>query len=116
MATWAQSPDRSTGCGLASLKDLSAKRQRAVVEQRESKSHDHLGRRPERVFDLAFRQHRSLRRADEYFRGRAVNPVVIENETIVHERADGMIVSAVTFKSGKSRMQLNAVHDMIAVI
>jgi hypothetical protein len=27
-----------------------------------------------------------------------------------------MIVSAVTFKSGKSRMQMNTVHDMIAVI
>jgi hypothetical protein len=54
--------------------------------------------------------------AYEYFRDRAVNPVVIEDETIVHELADGMIVSAVTFKSGKSRMQMNAVHDMIAVI
>ena len=51
-----------------------------------------------------------------YFRDRAVNPVVIEDEPIVHELADGMIVSAVTFKSGKSRMQMNAVHDMIAVI
>ena len=28
---------------------------------------------------------------------RAVNPVVIEDETIVHKLADGMIVSAVTF-------------------
>ena len=27
-----------------------------------------------------------------------------------------MIVNAVTFKSGKSRMQMNAVHDMITVI
>jgi hypothetical protein len=44
------------------------------------------------------------------------NPVVIEDETIVHELADGMIVRAVTFKSGKSRIQMNAVNDMIAVI
>jgi len=29
--------------------------------------------------------------AYEHFRDRAVNPVVIEDETIVHELADGMI-------------------------
>jgi hypothetical protein len=40
----------------------------------------------------------------------------MEDETIVHEPADGMIVSAVMFKSGKSRMQMNAVRDVIAVI
>jgi hypothetical protein len=45
-----------------------------------------------------------------------VNPVVIEDETIVHELADGMIVSVVMFKSGKTRMQMNAVNDMIAMI
>jgi hypothetical protein len=63
-----------------------------------------------------FRWHRSLRRADEYFRDGAVNPVVIEDETIVHEPADGLIVSAVTFKSGKSRVQMNTFHDMIPAI
>jgi hypothetical protein len=42
--------------------------------------------------------------------------VLIEDETIVHEPADGMIVSAVTFKSGKRRMQMNAFHYMIAAI
>jgi hypothetical protein len=63
-----------------------------------------------------FRYHWSLRRADEYFGDRAVNPVAIEDETIVHEPADGMIVSAVTFKSGKSRVQMNAFHDMIPAI
>jgi len=41
---------------------------------------------------------------------------VIEDETIVHEPADGMIVSAATFKSGKSRVQMNAFHDMIPAI
>ncbi|HKF87363.1 MAG TPA: hypothetical protein VKB85_04750 [Propionibacteriaceae bacterium] len=41
---------------------------------------------------------------------------MIEDETIVHEPADGMIVSAATFKSGKSRVQMNAFHDMIPAI
>jgi hypothetical protein len=40
----------------------------------------------------------------------------LRNETIVHEPADGMIASAVTFKSGKSRVQMNPFHDMIPAI
>src|SRR5829696_1761000 len=62
VVTWAQSPVRSgqrlgrTARPVADWrpsKDLSHEGKAAVVEQRESKSHDHLGRRPERVFDWA---------------------------------------------------------------
>ena len=61
-------------------------------------------------------QHWSLRRAYEYFRERAVDPFVIEDETIVHEPSDGIIASATTFTSGKIQMQMNAFRDMIAAI
>lgn len=60
-------------------------------------------------------QHKQLRRAYEYFRERSVNPAVVEDETIVHEPTPGL-ASAVTFKSGKSQMKMNAFHDMIAAI
>jgi hypothetical protein len=62
-------------------------------------------------------QHRSLRRAYEYFRERALEPTVIEDETIEYG-PDGIagIQWAVTFKSGVIQMQLNAFHDMIAAI
>ena len=43
-------------------------------------------------------------------------PVVIEHETISHEPADGTNISAVTFKSGKSPVQMNAFDDMIPMI
>jgi hypothetical protein len=62
-------------------------------------------------------QHRSLLRAYEYFRERATNPVMIEDETIYHEPVEGSLISGgITFKSGKTQMQLNAFHDMIAAI
>ena len=62
-------------------------------------------------------QHRSLRRAYEYFRERAVDPVFIEDEHITHEPVDGALIQAAyTFKSGKVQMQLNAFHDMVAAI
>jgi hypothetical protein len=61
-------------------------------------------------------QHRSLRRAYEYFRERAVEPVVIEDEMTVHEPSDGMISSVTTFTSGKIQMQMNAFHDMVAAV
>jgi len=62
-------------------------------------------------------QHRSLRRAYEYFRERAVNPVFIEDERITHEPIEGALIKAFySFKSGKFQMQMNAFHDMIAAI
>lgn len=62
-------------------------------------------------------QHGSLRRAYEYFRERAVDPVFIEDERKTYEPVDGALVQlAYSFKSGKTQMQLNAFHDMIAAI
>lgn len=58
-------------------------------------------------------QHRSLRRAYEYFRARAVDPVFIEDESESGENEFGRWS---TFKSGKLQMQLNSFHDMIAAI
>jgi len=60
-------------------------------------------------------QHRSLRRAYEYFRERAVDPVVIEDETIVHKPIPGL-GAATSFKSGTIQMRMNAFHDMVAAI
>ncbi|MCA1673553.1 MAG: hypothetical protein LC799_15610, partial [Actinobacteria bacterium] len=62
-------------------------------------------------------QHQSLRRAYDYFRERAVDPVLIEDEHITHEPIEGALIQAAyTFKSGKFQMQMNAFHDMIAAI
>ncbi|WP_432845588.1 hypothetical protein ACQPXB_32785 [Amycolatopsis sp. CA-161197] len=58
-------------------------------------------------------QHVSLRRAYEYFRGRAVDPTVIGDMTTVGELSTG---TATSFTSGKIQMQLNAFHDMVAAI
>jgi hypothetical protein len=61
-------------------------------------------------------QHSSLRRAYDYFRERAVNPIHIEDERITHEPVDGVLGTSYTFKSGEMQMQMNAFHDMIAAI
>ncbi|MEV4181739.1 hypothetical protein AB0J28_09880 [Streptosporangium canum] len=61
-------------------------------------------------------QHQSLRRAYEYFRERAVTPVLIEDEYIHDEPIEGATGFWCTFKSGKAQMQMNAFHDMIAAI
>jgi hypothetical protein len=62
-------------------------------------------------------QHRSLRRAYEYFRERAVNPISIEDEHITYEPHEGALIQkAYSFKSGKIQMRLNAFHDMVAAI
>lgn len=62
-------------------------------------------------------QYRSLRRAYEYFRERAVEPVPIEDEYTHYEPPEGSpIAAASTFRSGKIQMRLNAFHDMIAAI
>jgi hypothetical protein len=60
-------------------------------------------------------QHRSLRRAYEYFRERAIAPVFIEDEHITHEPIEG-ISQWYSFTSGRAQMQMNAFHDMIAAI
>lgn len=62
-------------------------------------------------------QHRPLWRAYEYFRGRAVDPVFIEDQHITHEPVEGAVIQAAyTFKSGRFQMQMNAFHDMVAAI
>jgi len=62
-------------------------------------------------------QHPSLRRAYEYFRGRAVDPAYIEDERIEYEPVEGALVQkAFSFKSGNTQMRLNAFHDMVAAI
>ncbi|WP_147262043.1 hypothetical protein [Blastococcus sp. TF02A-26] len=62
-------------------------------------------------------QHASLRRAYEYFRERALNPVTIEDERITHEPVEGALLQPLfTFRDGKIQMQMNAFHDMIAAI
>jgi hypothetical protein len=60
-------------------------------------------------------QHSRLRRAYEYFRDRALNPTLIEDELVEHGPGDG-IATAVTFKSGRIHMELNAFHDLVAAI
>ncbi|WDP99051.1 hypothetical protein PVK74_24820 [Micromonospora chalcea] len=62
-------------------------------------------------------QHMSLDRAYRYFRERAIEPAVIEDERIVHGPVEGSLLgAAITFKSGKFQMQMNAFHDMVAAI
>lgn len=63
-------------------------------------------------------QHFDLERAYAYFRGRALEPTLIENQDKEHdsdELAAG-IASAFTFLNGKIQVQLNAFHDMVAAI
>ncbi len=62
-------------------------------------------------------QHWSLRRAYEYFRERAVDPVFIQDERITHEPVEGALIQAAyTFTSGRVQMKMNAFHDMVAAI
>ena len=59
-------------------------------------------------------QHHSLHRAYAYFRGRAEQPLHIEDESESGESVGGGTWK--TFRSGKLHMQLNSFHDMIAAI
>lgn len=59
-------------------------------------------------------QHRSLRRAYEYFRDRALSPDFIPDEEKSGESPGGGRWRS--FKSGKVQMQMNAFHDMVAAI
>lgn len=59
-------------------------------------------------------QHHSLRRAYEYFRERALNPHVIEDEVTVHENVGSG--RGVSFRSGEIQMKMNAFHDLVAAI
>ncbi|MFJ2353479.1 hypothetical protein [Glutamicibacter sp. NPDC087673] len=68
--------------------------------------------------DTVVNQHSSLERAYAYFRSRALDPILIEDEYKVYG-ADELpkgVASASTFQSGIVLMQLNAFHDMIAAI
>lgn len=60
-------------------------------------------------------QHTSLRRTYEYFRERASNPSVIEDE-VKHFGAGDGIARGTTFQSGKLLMQLNSFHDLVASV
>lgn len=63
-------------------------------------------------------QHFALDRAYAYFRSRALDPTLIEDEYKeygVDELPKGLARTS-TFQSGKVLMQLNAFHDMIAAI
>ncbi len=61
-------------------------------------------------------QHTSLRRAYDYFRERAVNPAVVEDEVRNVEAQPPFLLAGTSFKSGKAQMALNAFHDMVAAI
>lgn len=63
---------------------------------------------------LVINQHYPLLRAYNYFRDRALNPALIEDEKIVHHD-DGKSLSY-TFSSGKDKMKRNAFHDLVAAI
>lgn len=59
-------------------------------------------------------QHFRLRMAYEYFRDRALNPTVIEDERVEYGPGDGIEWAVV--KSGRIQMELNAFHDLVAAI
>ena len=62
-------------------------------------------------------QNVTLRRAYDYFRQRAVNPIVIEDKhEEIEAEPDSLVLGGWSFTSGAIQMQLNAVHDMIAAI
>lgn len=61
-------------------------------------------------------QHTSLRRAYDYFRERAVNPAMVEDEVRTIEAQPPFLLAGTSFKSGKAQMALNAFHDMVAAI
>ena len=60
-------------------------------------------------------QHRSLRRTYEYFRDRASNPFVVEDER-KYLGAEGDLSRGMLFTSGKHEMQLNSFHDLVASV
>lgn len=60
-------------------------------------------------------QHTSLRRTYEYFRERASNPFVIEDE-VKHFGAGNGIAHGMTIQSGKQLMQLHSFHDLVASV
>jgi len=59
-------------------------------------------------------QHRTLRRAYDYFRGRARDPDFIPDEEESGESPGGG--SWRSFRSGQTQMRLNAFHDMVAAL
>lgn len=61
-------------------------------------------------------QHLSLRRAYDYFRERAVNPAVVEDEVRTIEAQPPFLLAGTSYKHGKTQMALNAFHDMVAAI
>lgn len=62
-------------------------------------------------------QHHSLRRAYEYFRERATDPVPVEDEHIIDGPVEAApILKALSHKNNKIQMELNAFHDMVAAI
>ncbi len=62
-------------------------------------------------------QHLSLRRAYEYFRERAVDPILVEDERKTIEAVPGsLLMEGYSFRSGNFQMRMNAFHDMIAAI
>ncbi len=62
-------------------------------------------------------QHFSLRRAYDYFRQRAVEPILVEDKHEEIEAEPGsLLLGGWSFTSGAIQMQMNAVHDMIAAI
>ncbi|MDV7357693.1 hypothetical protein R4282_32385 [Rhodococcus oxybenzonivorans] len=60
-------------------------------------------------------QHLSLERAYQYFRERALAPIMIPDEHSEHRSPEGELISS-SFASGRRRMQINAFHDMVAAI
>lgn len=58
-------------------------------------------------------QHRQLRRAYDYFRGRATNPDVVDD---VSESGANEFGSWSSFRPGKTVMAMNAFHDLVAAI
>ncbi|WP_309066831.1 hypothetical protein [Microbacterium sp.] len=61
-------------------------------------------------------QHRRLEQAYEYFRDRALNPAVVEDEHLEIKPGDGFGISGWSFTSGAAVMQLNSTHDVVAAI
>jgi len=61
-------------------------------------------------------QHVRLQRAYDYFRDRAVNPTVVEDEHTKIEAGGELGLSGWTFRSGAAVMQLNSTHDVVAAM
>jgi hypothetical protein len=61
-------------------------------------------------------QHNRLQRAYDYFRDRALNPTIVEDERTLIEPGGELHISGWTFRSGAAVMQVNATHDVVAAI